>query len=153
MPTLPWLSGPTAASGTTAVVMASRFRVRRLHQVPRFFLDSMRIHRQVRAADGALGISLIAHPLRLEFLTLSAWRDRNSLDALVRAEPHRGAMRRHRAAMTESTFTFWDVPVADLPVRWDDAQRRLDAERTAPRSVRGASARSLDRTRADRGPQ
>ena len=52
-----------------AVVMASRFRLRRLRDVPRFFLDAMRIHRQVRAADGALGVSLVAHPLRREFFT------------------------------------------------------------------------------------
>ncbi|SFO78785.1 protein of unknown function [Geodermatophilus dictyosporus] len=150
MPTLPWFSGPVPVPGTTAVVMASRFRVRRLRQVPRFFLDSMRIHRQVRAADGALGISLIARPLRREFLTLSAWRDRGSLDALVRAEPHRGAMRRHRAAMAESTFTFWEVPAVQLPVRWDDARQHLDAERG---SSRDPSAGTADRERADRGPR
>ena len=86
----------------------------------------MRIHRQVRAADGALGVSLIARPLRREFLTLSAWRDRSALDALVRAAPHAGAMRRHRRGLAESTFTFWTVPVHGLPVPWDDARRRLD---------------------------
>jgi quinol monooxygenase YgiN len=128
MPTLPWLS-IRPATGETTVVMASRFRVRQLHQVPRFFLDSLRIHRQVRAADGALGISLIARPLRREFLTLSAWRDRQSLDALVRSNPHRAAMRLHRPAMAESTFTFWQVPVTHLPVPWDEVRSRLDAER------------------------
>jgi hypothetical protein len=105
--------------------MASRFRVRRLRDVPRFFLDSMRIHRQVLGADGALGVSLVAHPLRREFLTLSAWSDRQALDALVRTDPHRSAMRRHHPAMAESSFTFWEVPYADLPVDWDDARRRL----------------------------
>ncbi len=130
MPTLPWravqqVGGPTA----NAVVMASRFQVRRLRDVPRFFLDSMRIHRQVLAADGALGVSLVAHPLRREFLTLSAWRDRASLNALVRTNPHRDAMRRHHHVMAESGFTFWEVERAQLPVDWDDARRRLKAQR------------------------
>ena len=49
----------------------------------------MRIHEQVRAADGALGVSLVAHPLQRVFFTLSAWRDRAAVDALVSAEPHR----------------------------------------------------------------
>ncbi len=132
MPTLPWLTVRPGTPSTTAVVMASRFRLRRFSQVPRFFLDSLRIHRQVRAADGALGISLVARPLHREFLTLSAWQDRASLDALVRAEPHRTAMRRHRPAMADSSFTFWDVPVDQLPVTWDDARRRLGRGQEAP---------------------
>lgn len=130
MPTLPWHTvqrpGTPAA---TATVMASRFRVRRLRDVPRFFLDSMRIYRQVLDADGALGVSLVARPLRREFLTLSAWSDRNALNALVRTDPHRSAMRRHHSAMAESSFTFWEVACAELPVNWDDARSRLDARR------------------------
>lgn len=133
MATLPWLSLSRGSvdTGAPALVMASRFRVRRLRDVPRFFLDSMRIHRQVRAADGALGLSLIARPLRREFFTLSAWRNRAALDALVRAQPHAGAMRRHRPVMAESTFTFWEVEADQLPVRWDEARRRLDQERAS----------------------
>ncbi len=130
MPTLPWISLRSAQHGPTALVMASRFRVRRRRDVPRFLLDSMRIHRQTRAADGALGVSLIAHPLRREFLTLSAWRDRRALDALVRAQPHAGAMRRHRPAMAEATFTFWEVAADQLPVPWDEARRRLTGAAT-----------------------
>ncbi len=132
MPILPWQSIATPNSGTTALVMASRFRIRSFSHVPRFLIDSLRIRRQIRAADGALGISLTARPLQREFLTLSAWRDRTALDAAVRSEPHLGAMRRHRSAMTEATFTFWIVPTAALPVTWDEAQRRLEAERAAP---------------------
>ena len=79
MPTLPWIS--VRPADAPAVVMASRFELRRLRDVPRFFLDAMRIHRQVRAADGALGVSLVAHPLQREFFTLSAWRDRAAVDA------------------------------------------------------------------------
>jgi hypothetical protein len=142
MPTLPWLSGHPVDPTTTAVVMASRFRLRQFRQVPRFLLDSIRIHRQVRASDGALGVSLIAHPLRREFLTPSAWRDRDALHALVRTEPHRPAMCRHRPAMAESTFTSWEVPVAQLPVPWDEARRRLDAERTAGGPARRRSTRT-----------
>ncbi len=129
--TLPWISVRPAEPGTPALVMASRFRVRRWRHVPRFLLDSMRIHRQVRAADGALGISLVARPLHREFRTLSAWRDRAALDAMVRAQPHAAAMRRHRRVMAESTFTFWEVGADRLPVGWDDAVSRLDRERSA----------------------
>ena len=123
MPTLPWIS--VRPADAPAVVMASRFELRRLRDVPRFFLDAMRIHRQVRVADGALGVSLVAHPLRREFFTLSAWRDRAAVDALVRAEPHRSTMGRYHAVMADAVFRFWEVPPGALPPSWDDAPSRL----------------------------
>ena len=130
MPTLPWRAGQPAHHSTTthAVVMASRFQLERLRDVPRFLLDSVRIRRQVLRTDGALGVSLIAHPLRRQFLTLSAWKDRQAVSNLVRTDPHRAAMQRHRATMTEATFTFWEVDHADLPINWDDARHRLDKD-------------------------
>jgi hypothetical protein len=66
--------------------MVSRFELKRLQDVPRFLLDSVRIRRQVLRANGALGVSLIAHPLRRQFLTLSAWGDRQAVNGLVRTE-------------------------------------------------------------------
>lgn len=129
MPTLPWITLDSPGEAVTAVVMASRFRLKSLRHVPRFFFDAMRIHQQVRRADGALGVSLIAHPLRREFFTLSAWRDRTALDAMVGCEPHRSTMKRHRRGMAGSAFTFWEVPADQLPVGWDDARRALARER------------------------
>lgn len=127
MPTLPWATGPeTPGPGAEVVVMASRFRITSMRHVLPFFLDAMRIHAQARKADGAVGVSLEAHPLRREFFTLSAWRDRAALDAMVRAEPHRSIMKRQRAAMAEGVFRFWTAPAADPPT-WADAKQRLTA--------------------------
>lgn len=128
MPALPWITVDAEASGEV-LVMASRFRVRRHRHVLPFFLDALRVHAQVRGADGVLGVALDAHPLRREFLTLSAWRDREALDAMVGTEPHRSVMRRHRDRTEDSAFTFWTVPAGSLPVTWDDARVRLDGQR------------------------
>jgi hypothetical protein len=126
MPILTWHAEYSAVEPhATAVVMSSKFRVRRLLDVPRFFIDSLRIYRQMQRADGALQISLKAHPHRREFYTLSAWRDRAALDNSVRAEPHRTSMRRHRQVMTEATFVFWDAPHKELPITWNEAHRRV----------------------------
>jgi heme-degrading monooxygenase HmoA len=127
VPTLPWIPSGQAAPASEVVVMASRFRVRGLRHVLPFFVDSMRVLAQMRKADGAIGVSLVAHPLRREFATLSAWRDRAALDAAVRGEPHRTVMRRQRAAMAESTFRFWTAPAESLPLTWEEADRRLAA--------------------------
>ena len=128
MPTLPWTPADPVPTGEV-VVMASWFRVRGFRHVLPFLRDALRVHRQVRAADGVAGVSLEAHPLRREFRTLSAWRDRAALDAMVAGEPHRTVMRRHRPAMADSTFVFWTVPVAELPVSWADARARLARQR------------------------
>ncbi len=78
MPTLPWtLPNPPPPHGT-AFVMASRFEVRTLKDVPRFFLRSLAAWKQVRSAPGAYGASLIAQPARRVFYTLSAWQDRDA---------------------------------------------------------------------------
>ena len=127
MPTLPWIAVDEPGSDTDAVVMASRFRVKGYRHVLPFFLDALRVHAQVRKADGVLGVSLVAHPLRREFSTLSAWRDRASLDAMVRAEPHRTVMARQHEVMADAAFRFWTSPQADFPPTWDDAERHLPA--------------------------
>ena len=123
MPTLPWTVPNPAAPNTHAFVMASRFTVR--SGVLRFFLKSFAAWRQVRTAPGALGASLIAQPLKRTFFTLSAWQDRDALYAYAATEPHRSIMKDLRPTMKESTFTFWEVPVEQLPITWDDAKRRL----------------------------
>ncbi len=129
MPALPWTTVDPDPTGEV-VVMASWFRVRGFRHVLPFFLDAMRVQRQVRAADGAVGVALEVRPLRREFRTLSAWRDRTALDGLVGREPHRSIMRRHRAAMEGSAFVFWTLPAGQMPT-WDDAGRRLAASRSS----------------------
>jgi hypothetical protein len=124
MPTLPWTAADsTAITDAAPLVMASRFRLRRFRDVLPFLIDAMRIRNQVRHADGALGVSLIAHPLRREFATLSAWRDRDAVNAMVRTEPHRSIMGRYRAVMADSKFVFY--PGEQSPPSWDEAIRRI----------------------------
>lgn len=128
MPTLPWSTPNPAPSHAPAYVMASRFEVRSLKDVPRFFLKSLAAWRQVTRAPGAYGASLVAQPLKRTFYTLSAWQDRDTLYAYARTDPHRGIMRNLRPTMRDSTFTFWEVTTDDLPITWDEARRRLQEQ-------------------------
>ncbi|MFB8026190.1 MULTISPECIES: DUF3291 domain-containing protein [unclassified Streptomyces] len=131
MPTLPWVTPQPPPSDATTVVMASRFEVRSLRDVPRFLLKSLTAWRQVRSAPGAFGASLIARPGRRVFYTLSAWESREALHAYARTEPHRGIMTALRPTMLSSTFTFWEVPAGRLPIGWDEAKRRIEEQRRA----------------------
>ncbi|MFF2041705.1 DUF3291 domain-containing protein [Kitasatospora sp. NPDC058170] len=125
MPTLPWTTPNPATAGTEALVMASRFELHSLRDVPRFFLKSLAVWRQLRTAPGALGGSLIAQPLKRTFYTLSAWESRETLNAFAGAQPHRSTMTSLRSTMKTSTFTFWEVPVEQLPIPWAEARTRL----------------------------
>jgi hypothetical protein len=126
VPALPWTTVAPADPDAEVVVMASTFRLRSARHVPGFLSASMRIRRQVAAAPGALGLSLDARPLRRTFFTLSAWRDRASIDAMIVQDPHRVAMERYRPLTDVADFRFWTARGADLPIGWDEARRRLD---------------------------
>jgi heme-degrading monooxygenase HmoA len=125
MPPLPWKKCPTAdASRDEMVVMASVLRLDSIRRVPGFLRAAISIRRQVLRADGAVGVSLNT-ALPRTFFTLSAWRDRDALDAFVRSEPHVGSMRRYRPVMADARFVFWRATVESLPPSWSEAQRRL----------------------------
>ncbi|MFF8387233.1 DUF3291 domain-containing protein [Streptomyces kanasensis] len=130
MPTIPWTTPTTPPSSGPAYVMASRFEVRSLTDVPRFLLRSFAAWRQVATAPGAYGASLVARPLRRTFYTLSAWQDRDALYAYARAEPHRTIMKELRSTTRDSAFTFWETTTDALPVHWDEAWRRLAEDAT-----------------------
>lgn len=140
MPTLPWTTPNPPSTGLTgALVMASRLEVRSLKDVPKFFLRSLTAWKQVRGAKGALGASLIADPLRRTFWTLSAWESRELLYDYAKTEPHKSIMNGLRPTMRRSDFTFWEVPVGELPITWADAKARL-AQRMAEQDAQDARA-------------
>ncbi|MEU2443403.1 DUF3291 domain-containing protein [Streptomyces althioticus] len=140
MPTLPWVTPNPARPDTQAFVMASRFEVRSLKDVPRFFRKSLAAWGQVRQAPGALGASLVARPLRRTFFTLSAWESREALYTYARTEPHKSVMTGLRDTMRTSTFTFWEVPADALPIDWAEAERRLAEQARADAEGRGTAS-------------
>ncbi|MFD3440003.1 DUF3291 domain-containing protein [Streptomyces sp. NPDC058685] len=141
MPTLPWATPNPARPDTTAFVMASRLDVRSAKDVPRFFLKSLSAWGQVRKAPGALGASLEAQLLKGVFFTLSAWEDKEALYTYARTEPHKSIMTGLRSVMSESTFTFWEVPVAELPIDWKDAKRRIEDQARTDAASGGSAPR------------
>ncbi|MEJ8634726.1 MULTISPECIES: DUF3291 domain-containing protein [Streptomyces] len=141
MPTLPWATPNPARPDTTAFVMASRLDVRSAKDVPRFFLKSLSAWGQVRKAPGALGASLEAQLLKGVFFTLSAWEDKEALYTYARTEPHKSIMTGLRSVMSESTFTFWEVPVAELPISWKDAKRRIEDQARTDAASGGSAPR------------
>ncbi|MEU1890678.1 DUF3291 domain-containing protein [Streptomyces pristinaespiralis] len=135
MPTIPWMPGAAAADRTAdsgeAVVMASKLQVKSLLSVPRFFLLSLVIWKQVRSAPGVVGASLRAEPLKKTFWTLSAWDSQESLDTFSRSDPHARIVAGLRKVMDHSVFVFYPAGQDSLPADWDDAVARLTRKEAA----------------------
>src|SRR5579862_2157233 len=101
MPPLPWTTPAAVDAGLDVediVVMASLLRLDSLRRVHGFLRAAMAIRQQVLHAEGAVGVALNT-ALPRTFYTLSAWRDRDALNAFVGSEPHVSTMRRYRPAM------------------------------------------------------
>ena len=131
MPALPWKTISSPDQAREYVVMASRLPLARYRDVPGFLRAAMLIRAQLAQASGLIGYALDAHPARKTFWTVSAWDSRDALDAFSRADPHRSRVRVIRPRMRPTTFTYWTVPGADLPVAWAEVRRRVAvAERT-----------------------
>jgi hypothetical protein len=134
-PPQPWKQLATIDPDRTYVAFTSRFAMRSPLRVPAFIGASLGIMKQVESAPGAVGYSLGAHLPGLNFYTLSAWEDDESLRAFSRALQHGQALRTfHRDMREPSPFIRWSVRGADLPLAWSDALSRMathDARRRA----------------------
>ncbi len=126
MPALPWFRISTVDPGTELTVMVSRLPLRHYRHIPAFMRWTLRIRGQLSDAPGLVGYSLDAHLFRKTFWTLSAWTGHEAMEAFVRTDPHRTGMAAIRPHMDKSSFVFWTVTAADLPVTWKDARRRME---------------------------
>ena len=72
-----------------------------------------------------VGYSLLARPLSKRFWTLSAWKNEDALRAFVQHPPHVRIMSALSLHMDKTKFVRWTVKGSDLPLRWDEALRRL----------------------------
>ncbi len=107
--------------------MASRLPLRSYRHIPRFLRATFAIRRQLRTASGLVGYALDAQLLRKTFWTLSVWTDDDSLQAFVRAEPHRTVMASIHPLMDPPTFRFMRLSGRDVPPAWAFAHDVLES--------------------------
>jgi hypothetical protein len=108
------------------------FRVKSLRVMLGFYLMTRKVVRRLEAGpDGLIGYALDARPFQRRFWTLSVWRDRRSLLAFIRGEPHLEAMRTMPPRMEAFQAADWTGPLSESPP-WDEAFRRLSATAESP---------------------
>lgn len=136
-PPRPWKEIASVDPEREYLAFTSRFFLRSPLRVPAFMRQGSKIMQQADAAAGIIGWSLGANLPRLEFYTLSAWEDADSLQAFIRAGDHGQALQKFARDMRrDSIFVQFTVTGKDLPLSWSDAVARqntvgLSAQRAA----------------------
>jgi hypothetical protein len=128
MPTSPWMILAASSPDHEYLVLLSYLPLKHFRKLPAFFGYVQAIRGQLQATDGVLGYSMRARIFRLQFWTLSVWRDRSSLNAFVRTDPHLKVMSSLRGHMGATQFIEWRAKGALLPPTWDHALGRFQKE-------------------------
>jgi heme-degrading monooxygenase HmoA len=128
MPALPWTTirpADAVEADRTYVGFVSKLPLTAHRHVPGFLRDAGRVRRQLAAAPGLVGYSLLAELVAKTFWTVSVWDDEAALRAFAVADPHRAITRRVPARMAASGFHTFEVRGAELPLRWPASKDRL----------------------------
>jgi quinol monooxygenase YgiN len=126
---LPWKTAVQASPERECLALLSFLPLKQGRRVPIFIVYTWRIVQQLKAARGLVGYTLRAQFFAKSFWTLSAWESEAALRAFVQAPPHREIMAALAPYMGRTSFNRWTVKGADLPLRWDDALRRVGEPR------------------------
>lgn len=132
----PWKQPEAMDPDTEYLVMASSLPARDYAATPALFRGAQATKRQLRDAEGLIGFSMLARPVRKQYGSLSVWRDEAALRAFARTTPHGQLMRDLAPRMGQTTFVRWTITGADGRPSWREAWRRLDAADAAGQGAR-----------------
>ena len=131
MPASRWRTVGSPDPSGNVVALLSYLPLKSYRRVLPFFLYTAQVMKQLASAQGLLGYSLLARPLLKRFWTLSAWENADALQAFVQHAPHVRIMAALSPYMDKTRFVRWTAKGSQLPLRWDDALRRLENNRAA----------------------
>jgi hypothetical protein len=107
------------------LALLSYLPLNRYSKIPQFMRFSLEITRQIAASPGAVGYSLRARFLARKFWTLSVWKNSAALMDFVAKVPHSKSMKAMAPFMGKTKFSQWKVAGSGVPLRWDEAIRRM----------------------------
>lgn len=125
---MPWTALAKVDADREYQALLSYLPLKTYAAVPRFFLFTFQIQKQLRGTPGVVGYALRAKPMNRKFWTLSAWEDDKALMDFVRKLPHSEAMKKLAARMDRTAFTRWKTPGSALPLKWEEAMQRAQQE-------------------------
>jgi len=131
MPSSAWTSVLDLDPDHEYVALATRFEVTSRRHLLAIVGSTQQLWRSLPTTAGLAGHQFDVSPRQGTLSTLTAWRDRSSLETFVRGPLHASLVTRTRPLMKASRFAEWVSPGAELPPTWQTANRRLDASRTS----------------------
>jgi hypothetical protein len=125
MPVAPWKSYEQPAHGARYLALISYLPLKHFRAIPKFFLFTFEIMRQLQNSPGLVGYSLDAQPFARKFWTLSVWRDQKALSDFVGSTPHSRIMQSLAPHMDKTQFAQWMAESHQIPLDWASAKARL----------------------------
>jgi hypothetical protein len=121
----PWKLLVTPEKDREYLALLSYLPLNRYSKLPLFMRYSMQIMKQIAESPGAIGYTMRAKLFSRRFWTLSVWEDSVALMEFVSKVPHSDSMKAMALFMGQTKFTRWKVVGSALPLRWDEAIRRM----------------------------
>lgn len=122
---LPWKTAVQTSPEQEYLALLSFLPLKQSRRIPLALLYTWRIVQQLKSARGLIGYTLRAQLLAKSFWTLSVWESEALMRAFGQAQPHREIIAALAPYMGQTSFNQWTVKGAELPLRWDDALRRI----------------------------
>ena len=127
-PPKPWKQVATFDPKREYVAFTSRFFMKSPFRALKFVSRSGPVGKQIDAAAGVVGWSLGTNLLKLEFYTLSAWEDVESLQAFAHDAEHGAVMQEFAPDKRRSSlFVHYAVRGSELPLSWKGALKRQNS--------------------------
>jgi heme-degrading monooxygenase HmoA len=121
-----WMSHAIAAPlqrPSNAVVVATRFVVRRRRDTLPFLRAALVSGREAQAVPGFLGGTVLADLWSRQFWTVSVWASPEAVRSYGSAPAHAEAMRRTEHWAAEAQVERWRTPTCELPSLAETAER------------------------------
>lgn len=108
------------------LIVVTRLRLRNADQLNDFFAAAVAVLEQSKGADGNLGADVLADANNA-WWTVTAWQDRDHMNAFVGAQPHLGTMDNLDTWCDQAHFVDWEQDSAELP-DWQISYQKLIAD-------------------------
>lgn len=114
---------PVPGPRTSAVVVATRFVVRRRRDTLPFLRAALASGREAEAIPGFLGGTVLADLWNRRFWTVSLWASPEAVRSYGSAPTHATAMRRTQDWAAESQVERWRTTIPNIPTLTETADR------------------------------
>lgn len=121
----PWRSLQRLEPDREYLVLASWIPPRSITSTGRLFRGSQLVRSQLADAEGLVGYSMLARPVRKQYATLSVWVDEGALAAFAGAQPHGRLMADLAPEMGDTRFERWTIRGREGRPSWREALGRL----------------------------